>query len=331
MKVAVTLICKNEQLDIANCLNSIKDYVDEIIIADTGSTDNTLNVIGDCLKDFKGNAKVISSDVGMENGKIVSFADARNNVVDLVSSDVDYIISLDADDVFVNPEKLRENLVADVVWSKMFGHDRLHQFNTLRIWKNGLGIKWFGNVHEYLVVPPNTKAHYSNLEIMHRYGDAPGQEGGTERNLRIMKKEIDEGKAGSRTYFYYANQLRESGKLLEAIEYYNKYFPISYYHDEVCLAYLYRARCFRLLMDYRTAAKACFEGLAFDTKFAELWMELAFNYYELKDYKKCIAICDIAMTIPVPSTNLFVEVDKYTTQPHITKKFALEKLSIKTT
>lgn len=320
------MIVKNEALDIKNCLDSIKDYVHQIVIADTGSTDDTLDIIEDCLKDFKGLKKIFSSDVGMLDGKIVSFAEARNNLLQYVDSDMDYVLSLDADDVFINPEKLCLNLQKEVIWLKMYGQDKSHQFNISRIWKHNFGVYWEGNVHEYLVLPIGSRAHYSDLEVMHRYGDSPGQENGTERNLRIMKKEIDEGRATSRTWFYYGNQLRESGQYRKAIEAYNKYLPMSYFRDEKALAYAYRARCTRLLGHFTDALQYSFEGLAFDSRWNELWMELAFNYYELGEWKKCIAICDFAESNPMPVTNMFLEVDKYTTQIDITRKFAKRKL-----
>ncbi|MGF1685270.1 glycosyltransferase family 2 protein [Photobacterium japonica] len=39
--LCVALIVKNEQLHLASCLDSVKDWVDEIVILDSGSTDQT--------------------------------------------------------------------------------------------------------------------------------------------------------------------------------------------------------------------------------------------------------------------------------------------------
>ena len=42
--ISVAMIVKNEAQDLANCLNTVKDWVDEIIILDSGSTDNTKEI-----------------------------------------------------------------------------------------------------------------------------------------------------------------------------------------------------------------------------------------------------------------------------------------------
>lgn len=42
--ISVAMIVKNEAQDLANCLDTVKDWVDEIIILDSGSTDNTKEI-----------------------------------------------------------------------------------------------------------------------------------------------------------------------------------------------------------------------------------------------------------------------------------------------
>ena len=44
MLIGAALIVKNEQERLGRCLSSIRDVVDEIVIVDTGSTDDTVAI-----------------------------------------------------------------------------------------------------------------------------------------------------------------------------------------------------------------------------------------------------------------------------------------------
>lgn len=43
-RISLTLIVRNEAAHLADCLESVQDNVDEMIIVDTGSTDDTLRI-----------------------------------------------------------------------------------------------------------------------------------------------------------------------------------------------------------------------------------------------------------------------------------------------
>ena len=44
MKLSLAMIVKNEEEKLARCLDSVRQYVDEIVITDTGSTDRTKEI-----------------------------------------------------------------------------------------------------------------------------------------------------------------------------------------------------------------------------------------------------------------------------------------------
>lgn len=329
--LTAVMIVKNEARDIADCLRSVIDVVDNFTITDTGSTDDTVRVIHETLKDFKGTYNVFHSQVGMENGKIVSFAQARNNALSFIPPETDYVISLDADDRILNPEKIRPALkYADALYLTVTNEARNYDFKSMRIWnvKHKPTAQWEGHVHEYLRLEGHSTDN-SEVILLHKYGDAPNQENGTERNLRIMKAEIDRGEATGRTYFYYANQLRESGKYEEAIAAYDKYFTLSVFHDEKALAYAYRAKCARLLQQYDRALAFAHEGIVFDARFNEIWMEAAYSLYELGRWNECIVMCEAAKRNPIPNTVMFLEKNLYTEQPAITERYARGHLNLK--
>src|SRR3989344_3480106 len=82
--LSLCMITKNEELLIRNCLNSVKDLVEEIIIVDTGSIDNTKLIakkFTNKVFDFKWND---------------DFAEARNESLKYAGGD--WILILDADE-----------------------------------------------------------------------------------------------------------------------------------------------------------------------------------------------------------------------------------------
>ncbi|MER2072437.1 MAG: glycosyltransferase family 2 protein, partial [Psychrobacillus sp.] len=84
--ISLCMIVKNEEEVIGRCLASVKDIVDEINIVDTGSTDQTKEIVKQYTNrifDFKW---------------IDDFAAARNYSFEQATKE--YILWLDADDVF---------------------------------------------------------------------------------------------------------------------------------------------------------------------------------------------------------------------------------------
>ena len=93
--ISLCMIVKNEENVIDRCLSSLADIVDEIIIADTGSTDSTKSIVSkytDKIYDFKWTG---------------DFSEARNFVASKASCE--YIYTADADEFLdeENREKLK--------------------------------------------------------------------------------------------------------------------------------------------------------------------------------------------------------------------------------
>ena len=84
MMISACIITKDEEKNIDRCLESIKNIVDEIIIVDTGSNDNTVNVA-------KRYSNKIFHYVWEDD-----FSKARNFAIEKANGD--YILFLDADE-----------------------------------------------------------------------------------------------------------------------------------------------------------------------------------------------------------------------------------------
>jgi len=91
--ISLCMIVKNEEEVLGRCLQSVKHIVDEIIIVDTGSTDDTKEI----AKKFE--AKIFDFEWCND------FSKARNYCFSLANKD--YILWIDADDVMEEKEQLK--------------------------------------------------------------------------------------------------------------------------------------------------------------------------------------------------------------------------------
>ncbi len=164
-KISVVLAVFNEEDNLKNCLNSVKDIAHEIVVVDGGSTDKTLEI----AKSF--NAKIIQT-----NNPLV-FHINKNKAIDAAKGD--WILQLDADEVVTN-ELVNEIRVAVSKESDINGYwiPRKNFFLgkyltkggqypdlTLRLYRKGKGRLPAKDVHEQAEV--EGKVGYLKNDLLH--------------------------------------------------------------------------------------------------------------------------------------------------------------------
>jgi len=162
--LSAVVLTKNEEKNIERCLKSL-DFVDEIVVVDDYSSDNTLNQISKIKKQndkskFKIFQRKLNSDFaeqrnfGMQkaSGEWVLFLDADEEVPDGLKEEIKEVIryaSLERDDLVGFYIKRR-----DYFWGRevKFGEVlKVRRKGILRLIKKGFG-KWRGKVHEKLEI-----------------------------------------------------------------------------------------------------------------------------------------------------------------------------------
>jgi len=147
MKLSACMIVKNEAKMLAETLPSLSQYVDEIIIVDTGSTDETIKVAQ------KYGAKVSSF------AWINDFAAARNESLRLATGD--WIIWPDADEFFQERDLklLRENIQGSnaqalslTIYESSLGKCEANNgYQRVKVFKNNCGFCFVRPINEQLV------------------------------------------------------------------------------------------------------------------------------------------------------------------------------------
>ena len=202
--ISLCMIVKNEERFLAQCLRSVADIVDEIIIVDTGSTDRTIEI----AKDF--GATVLQRPWRND------FAWARNESIKLATRR--WILFLDADEELTPESKsavvqLRSApAYHHAVWVRCFNRsddyrgtgDMSH--TLIRIFPNNERIRFRGLIHEFPSLDDSANgldAVLSPISIVH-YGylkDVVAERNKKQRNLEIVKSATEQDPSDSFHWF----------------------------------------------------------------------------------------------------------------------------------
>jgi glycosyltransferase involved in cell wall biosynthesis/predicted Zn-dependent protease len=193
-RVSLCIIARNEERFLADCLESVRDLVDEIIIVDSGSTDRTKEIAS------RFGAKVIDFTW------VDSFAAARNE--SLKHATGDWILWLDADERLdaVNRTRLRELLArlgTENIAYVMRQQSRLEagphatvHVDQVRLFRNLPGLAWRYRVHEQILLSLRAlgaDVQQTDIVIEHvGFAEATLQGPKVERNLRLLQLELAE-------------------------------------------------------------------------------------------------------------------------------------------
>lgn len=101
MTLSAVLLARNEAPRIGRAIKSIRRHVQEIVVLDTGSDDDTIDVAKRCGADVVVSEPWRTIDLGDGFRCLGDFAAARNRALSLASGD--WLLVVDADHVFVPP------------------------------------------------------------------------------------------------------------------------------------------------------------------------------------------------------------------------------------
>jgi glycosyltransferase involved in cell wall biosynthesis len=148
--LCLNMIVKNESRIIKRILESVLPIIDCYCICDTGSTDDTKEIIKTFFKEKNVPGKIVEE-------KFLNFEHNRNVALDHCKEMSDYILFLDADMILkIAPEFKKQILWKADSFMVLQGSDDFY-YNNLRIIKNNGLYKYIGVTHEYLSTPDNQK------------------------------------------------------------------------------------------------------------------------------------------------------------------------------
>lgn len=336
--IALAQIIKDtEPMDIiARCWYSILPYIDGAYITLNGKTDE----ITPDAKKLKREMLDLAKERGYKNVNIdyikweKDFSKARNHNFEQVDKKYNYIIWLDADDIFRGGERLKgvEGLIKgkDIgavffnylykvdmgeVGGKIVIKQVLIEHLRERLVRNDNTYKWIAPIHETLIPQKATSQTDSQeCDVVHltddsRCGDA------IKRNIEILERQIEEqgNRKDPRTLYYLAKSYFD----LRTPEYWDKADRLidmylqgsdintpSGWAEERAQAWEYKSEIYRERGEFNKAIKCIANAMIEDPKFPNFYIDMALINAHKQNWKDARFWAQLSQAVPYPKTTL---------------------------
>ena len=225
--ICLSMIVKNEAHCIEKCLESVKPVITSWVIADTGSTDGTQDVVQKCLKDIPGT---------YINNEWVDFSTNRNIVLNLAKTKADYTLIIDADDYLVIDDIDEWNDLTVPSYNLKIKHGNITYYRPHLI-KYTTPAQYKGVLHEYLEVP-SVGVDFKNSYIF--FGATGSRSKNPKKYLddaEVFIKALEKEPNNTRYMFYCAQSFRDAGDYAQALKYYSMRANIRGWAEEDFVSY----------------------------------------------------------------------------------------------
>lgn len=288
MKIAVYTIALNEEQFVSRWHESAKD-ADYLLIADTGSTDNTARL-----------AQRLGINVVSITVSPWRFDDARNAALALIPKDIDLCISLDMDEVLTPGwrKPLEDAWGRGVnrptykhVWSWNedgspgieFAYDHIHARH---------GFRWKHPVHETLnAYSIKQVSEFIDGIETHHYPDPTKSRS---QYLPLLAMSVKEDPYSDRNAFYYARELYFYGYYKQAAQEFRRHImlPTAIWLPEKAASFRYLAKC-----EPENAREHLEEAIRLASNRREAYVELAQLAYNQENWQLCYDNALLALSI----------------------------------
>lgn len=319
--INLLIMVKNGGDSLRNVLEKNLPFVDRWTFLDTGSTDNTINVIRDVMKDKKG---MIYQE------PFINFRDSRNRLLQLAGDSCAFNVMLD--DTYIIRGDLRQFLdfvrsddVADSFSMNIKQIDLI--YSSTRITKSRLGLRYVHLVHEIIednmsVLIPEKRAYIEDITSPYMKERTLSRK---VKDLKWLQTEIDEVPDDPRQFYYMGETYLCLKDYVKAYEWYVKRYqhPVEGYKEERYDA-IYKSAVLAdvfLSHSWEIVQQRYLDAFIYDSNRPEAMFQLGIHYKNINRelaymfFKKAF---DIGMPPPDYGMNIKIEMYNY----HLPKNLA---------
>lgn len=303
MKISACLIVKNEAANIGRCLDSMKNIVQQIVVMDTGSTDNTIEI-----------ARAYGAEIYAYEWRD-NFAAAKNAALEKANGS--WIIFLDADEYFSGQssenvpriikkyEKQCDGFMMQMVNIDVDKNNEvLDEFFVTRVFRNDPNMRFIGEIHECIVNKTGRRnlwyrVEASDVKLFHTGYSSKIVKSKCERNLKLLLEKLHKNPQDINLYRYLADVYYGLGEYKRAIQY--AQMDIDTGRKEIS----YASRSYRVLInslkiqqkDFLTIETAIKKAMAAFPALPDFYAEYGLLFFREMQYDEAEKILDKALQL----------------------------------
>ena len=314
--ICLNMIVKNEAQVLPRLFRTLKDYIDYYVIVDTGSTDDTIELI-------RREMAAYGIDGEVHERPWVNFGVNRQEALELAlaADKADWLLFIDADEELgVSDTKFYEKLEPGVSYDLEKHHREVRYAVPHLINVRNARYRWEGPAHNYLVIEGDERRELrKDVWIVYHHAEGAKSHKLTQeekflRDAKLFEEELARNPNDERSQFYLAQSYRDAGHHDLALAAYKKRASMEDgWDEERFVAQLEAGRIsVRLEKPEAVVLGELLTAYCLRPTRAESLYELA-RYYRLKNgHAMATLFAKAGVETPLPNDRLFVVESVYT-------------------
>ena len=309
-KICFCAIFRNESKNVYRCLNSAKPLIDFVYICDTGSTDNTI----DLVKKW-GQENNIPTHVDFKEFR--DFGYNRTHAYQRalkVFRGANYFLFLDADMILkLGTDWTNKSIFTQEIYYFKQANNVII-YDNVRLIKRDPRIKCIGVTHEYWDTGDRTNSRlHKDIIYIDDIGDGGHKQNKYERDIKLLENaiyhqsQIDAGLIG-RYFFYLAKTYNIVKKYKLAIGIFKERIKYPCPAEEIYYSYYQIGDCYMSLEKIEKAMFYYMKAWGIRPSRGETLHKMA-NYHTFtsKNYQLAVLWAEMGKKLKIPNDSLFVE------------------------
>lgn len=301
--ICLNMIVRNESKVITRVLNSVANVIDTYCIVDTGSKDDTKQIITNFFEKKGIEGKLIEEPFR-------DFGYNRTHAFNVAKGMADYALFLDADmELTFNGVFDKNYLIMDAYTIRQGSEG--YSYSNVRLVRLSLSVECKGPTHEFYNIPPHSEDEL-RCAFIKDHGDGGCKTDKFERDVKLLKQGLIHEPNNERYYFYLANSYFDLGRNEEAIEMYKKRIEMGGWYEEVFYSLYRLGICYRNINEPDEAIRWWLASYYFRPQRSEGLYEITKYYRETSQHALAYHFYRTAKNIPLPKEDqLFIHNDVY--------------------